>query len=516
VSANRQGLAMAYDDVWETTSMQQHADRVDKEPAPRPRGAQPQPGTPSGSANADAFELYCRDVRMRKLLSAKQEVELAERMSAARAEIRARLFVLPATAEYVLTLADRLAAGEIATRDVIAGPAADEDSTAASRKDSFLEQAETLARLYRNSKRAKNVGRAREKVAQWLGEMQLADFAVRGMRYKLEEACEVARRAHRDVRRVAKRTGLAAGELSAAATHGKGRVDALIGRAASMRKASARMLEKLTTTVAASVSAIAEVESVIGIPIDELHEQVDAIREAEAQFREARTRFVESNLRLVLSTARRYPTRGLSLADLVQEGNIALMHAVEKFDHRFGCRFSTYAVPWIRQALSRAVLRQGRVVRVTSYVKENVGRVRRATNELRDELDRDPTDAEIAERSGIAEGRLMDFRGLPPEASVSLDEPLADDDSRTLLDLVEDTSIVPPDDVTAERDLDARTLSALGALPEREREIVRLRFGLGDEGDHNLEEIGNRFGISRERVRQIEARALQRLRAIKR
>jgi RNA polymerase primary sigma factor len=506
---------MAYDQAWETKNMELHGGTSEESPRSK-RGAAKQQQPKTVAANMDAFELYCRDVRARKLLSATQEIELAEQMSEARAEIRSRLFVLPATTEYVLTLAERLAAGEIAAREVIAGPAADEDSTAASRKEAFLEQARTLAKLYKNSKRAKNVERARKKVADWLHGMQLADFAVNGMRYKLDEGYDVTRRARRNLRRIAKRTGVVANDLLRAARHGETRIHAVIRGASGLRANGTATCDKLVRTVVEAKQSLDEVESVIGTSSEELQAQVEAIREAEARFSSARSHFVEANLRLVLSTARRYPTRGLSLADLVQEGNIALMHAVEKFDHRFGCRFSTYAVPWIRQALSRAVLRQGRVVRVTSYVKENVGRVRRATSELRDELDREPTNAEVAERAGIAEGRLVDFRGLPPESSVSLDEPLADDDSRTLLDLVEDTSIVPPADVTAERDLDARTLSALGALPEREREIVRLRFGLGDDGDHNLEEIGTRFGISRERVRQIEARALQRLRAIKR
>ena len=241
-------------------------------------------------------------------------------------------------------------------------------------------------------------------------------------------------------------------------------------------------------------------------------EEVALARRVEQGDREAQERLVCANLRLVVSIARKYVDRGLSLLDLIQGGNLGLMRAAEKYDWRAGCRFSTYATWWIRQAITRAIAEQARTIRLPVHVGDALNRLRQAEHELEQALGRRPTPGELAARLGVPPARVeqwLSARRVPR----SLDAPLDDDDDAPLAQLIADGAAPAPDERVDDQLMREDVARALQCLTERERLVVRLRYGFGDDRQHTLAEVGAILGLSRERVRQIEEGALTKLKA---
>ncbi|MEA3333285.1 MAG: RNA polymerase sigma factor RpoD, partial [Pseudomonadota bacterium] len=248
-----------------------------------------------------------------------------------------------------------------------------------------------------------------------------------------------------------------------------------------------------------------------GLSLSDLKRVDQQISVGERKAENAKNQLIKANLRLVVSIAKKYTNRGLQFLDLIQEGNIGLMKAVDKFEYQRGYKFSTYATWWIRQAITRAIADQARTIRIPVHMIETINKLIRTSRVLLQELGREPTPEEIAERMDIALDKVKKVLKIAKEP-ISLETPIGEEEDSHLGDFIEDKKAVNPLDSVVRGDLASQTQHVLGSLTNREEKVLRLRFGIGERCDHTLEEVGQDFDVTRERIRQIEAKALRKLR----
>ncbi|WP_084398462.1 RNA polymerase sigma factor RpoD [Henriciella aquimarina] len=255
---------------------------------------------------------------------------------------------------------------------------------------------------------------------------------------------------------------------------------------------------------------ISAVSQEIGVPIDDFRQIVHRVQKGEREARVAKKEMVEANLRLVISIAKKYTNRGLQFLDLIQEGNIGLMKAVDKFEYRRGYKFSTYATWWIRQAITRSIADQARTIRIPVHMIETINKIVRSQRQMLHEIGREPTPEELAEKLGLPLEKIRKVLKIAKEP-ISLETPIGDDEDSNLGDFIEDKMALLPVDSAIQSNLRETTTRVLASLTPREERVLRMRFGIGMNTDHTLEEVGQQFSVTRERIRQIEAKALRKL-----
>jgi RNA polymerase primary sigma factor len=256
---------------------------------------------------------------------------------------------------------------------------------------------------------------------------------------------------------------------------------------------------------------IAIIEDEVGLSTLEIKEINRRMSMGEARARRAKKEMVEANLRLVISIAKKYTNRGLQFLDLIQEGNIGLMKAVDKFEYRRGYKFSTYATWWIRQAITRSIADQARTIRIPVHMIETINKLNRISRQMLQEMGREPTPEELGERMDMPEDKVRKVLKIAKEP-ISMETPIGDDEDSHLGDFIEDVTIASPVDAATDEGLTEATREVLGGLTAREAKVLRMRFGIDMNTDHTLEEVGKQFDVTRERIRQIEAKALRKLR----
>ena len=270
-------------------------------------------------------------------------------------------------------------------------------------------------------------------------------------------------------------------------------------------------IERNMGSITAAQNRLAQLQDRVGMPIGELKEVNRRMSIGEAKARRAKKEMVEANLRLVISIAKKYTNRGLQFLDLIQEGNIGLMKAVDKFEYRRGYKFSTYATWWIRQAITRSIADQARTIRIPVHMIETINKLNRISRQMLQEMGREPTPEELAVRMEMPEDKIRKVLKIAKEP-ISMETPIGDDEDSHLGDFVEDTSITAPTDAATLAGLKQATSEILNTLTPREAKVLRMRFGIDMNTDHTLEEVGKQFDVTRERIRQIEAKALRKLR----
>jgi len=490
------------------------------------------------SRTDDPVRLYLKEMGSVALLSREGEIEIAKRIEDGKKDMSMVVFGLPMTIEYVLSLADQIKKEKVSVREIAQTPYdedMDEDEREEMEQDDSELRKKTLEALAKVRKPARLVMALYQKLWQARGnpvkqkrikaQIKEARVAVvekmeainfhplfkEKLVQRVRQVAQEIRAAEREIANCSRRLGVsgeAGAELLQKLLRGRR------GLLAVKRKCglSEDSLQSIKKTAAEARATIRRIESEAAkMTSEDLKEAVKYLDLADEKMKRGKAELVEANLRLVVSIAKKYTNRGLQFLDLIQEGNIGLMKAVDKFEYKRGYKFSTYATWWIRQAITRAIADQARTIRIPVHMIETINKLIRTSRHLVQQLGREPTPEEIAERMDLPLDKVQKILKIAREP-ISLETPIGEEEDSHLGDFIEDKKAVSPLDAAIRYDLQRQINSALETLTPREEKVLRKRFGIGESTDHTLEEVGQDFEVTRERIRQIEAKALRKLR----
>ena len=481
------------------------------------------------SKTNDPVRMYLRKMGSVSLLTREGEVEIAKRIEDGERRVLQVVLNSSVAIEEILELGDKLRKQKIRVKEVVKD--ADEE-------DAEFDEQWHIERVCKVIDKIRRLWKEQEKVAEKLDakavseptrkkyKKQITDLkqeildALQEMRFnkkqidkivlKLKELVERIEQANREIIGCEHKSGLSIKELQK--TLREIRSSPLRQRAIA-KKLGIRPdeIEEMALVIANARKKVNRVEEEAKLTEHVLRDTVNEIEDGERTAEKAKAELVEANLRLVVSIAKKYTNRGLQFLDLIQEGNIGLMKAVDKFEYKRGYKFSTYATWWIRQAITRAIADQARTIRIPVHMIETINKLIRTSRYLVQELGREPTPEEIAEKMELPLDKVRKVLKIAKEP-ISLETPIGEEEDSHLGDFIEDKSVISPSDAVISMNLAEQTRKVLATLTPREEKVLRMRFGIGEKSDHTLEEVGQDFEVTRERIRQIEAKALRKLR----